>query len=125
MHLHEGFILVIIDITNAHNEIKRAALMGAHKRHKRFTRWVPFWRAKLRPTANLWVGSDFMEHHEGLVQGSPMSLSGFSFAIHDKLKEADRRLVEVGGYARFGMDDGYMIEPPEVVFKVLTEFAGE
>jgi hypothetical protein len=39
------------------------------------------------------------------------------------VKEADRRLVQVGRCARFGMDDGYMIVPPEVVFEVLAEFA--
>jgi hypothetical protein len=39
------------------------------------------------------------------------------------VKEADMRLVELGGCARFGMDDGYMIGPPEEVFKVMAEFA--
>jgi len=39
------------------------------------------------------------------------------------VKEADKRLAELGGCARFGMDDGYMIGPPEVVFKMLAEFA--
>ncbi len=77
----------------------------------------------LVPTSKLWAGEDFMEHHEGLVQGSPISSSGFSFTIHGRVKEADRRLVHVGGCARFGMDDGYMIGPPEVVFKVLAKFA--
>jgi len=34
------------------------------------------------------------------------------------------RLVEHdGGCARFGMDDGYMMGPKEVVFQVLAEFA--
>jgi hypothetical protein len=41
------------------------------------------------------------------------------------VKDADMRLVELGGYARFGMDDGYMIGPPELVFRVLAEFAVE
>ena len=31
--------------------------------------------------------------------------------------------MELGGCARFGMDDGYMIGPPEVVFQVLADFA--
>jgi hypothetical protein len=64
-----------------------------------------------------------MEHHEGLVQGSPIPSSGFSYTIHNRVKETDKRLVELGGCARFGMDDGYMIGPPEVVFQVLAEFA--
>ncbi len=33
------------------------------------------------------------------------------------------KLVEHGGCARFGMDDGYMIGPREVVFEVLADFA--
>ena len=32
-------------------------------------------------------------------------------------------MAELGGCARFGMDDGYMIGPPEVVLHVLAEFA--
>ncbi len=64
-----------------------------------------------------------MENMEGLVQGSPKSSSGFSFTIHDKVKEADRRLAEYGGCVRFGMDDGYLIGPKEIIFTVLAEFA--
>jgi hypothetical protein len=63
-----------------------------------------------------------MEYQEGLEQGSPTSSSGFSYTIHEKVKRADKRLVEYGGCARFGMDDGYMMGPMEVVFQVLKEF---
>ncbi len=41
------------------------------------------------------------------------------------MKEADRQLGELGGCARYGMDDGYIIGPPELVFKVLAEFGGK
>jgi hypothetical protein len=64
-----------------------------------------------------------MEHIEGLVQGSPISSPGFSFTIDKRVKEADGRLATFGGCARFGMDDGYMVGPPEFVFKVLADFA--
>jgi len=121
LHLRGGFILISIDIVNAYNEIKRAVVVGAHMRHTHFVRWVPFWRLKLGPSSKLWAGKDYMEHHEGLVQGSPISSLGFSFTIHNRVKEADMRLVERGGCARFGMDDGYMIGPPEGVFKVMAE----
>ena len=84
---------------------------------------VPYGRAKLGPVAKLWAGKDTMEYEEGLQQGSPTSSSGFSYTIHEKVKRADLRLVEHGGCARFGMDDGYMMGPMEVVFKVLEEFA--
>ena len=61
-----------------------------------------------------------MKYMEGLVQGSPTSSSGFSYTIHDKAKEADRRLAKYGGCARFGMDDGYLIGPKEIIFEVLA-----
>jgi hypothetical protein len=64
-----------------------------------------------------------MEHHEGLVQGSPISSSGFSYTVYKRVKEADGRLGAFGGCARFGMDDGYKVGPPEVVFKVPADFA--
>ena len=57
------------------------------------------------------------------MQGPPTSSSDFSYTIHDKVKEADRKLAEHGGCARFGMDDGYMIGPKEVICGVLAEFA--
>ncbi len=64
-----------------------------------------------------------MQHHEGLVQGSPILSSGFSFTIHNQVKEANKRLAEHGGCVRFGMDVGYMIGPREVVIEVLASFA--
>ncbi len=56
------------------------------------------------------------------MQGSPKSSSGFSFTIDGQVKKADEKLVAVGGCARFGIDDGYLVGPPELVFGVLAEF---
>jgi hypothetical protein len=57
------------------------------------------------------------------VHGSSTSSSEFSYTIHENVKKVDKRLEECGGCARFGMDDGYMVGPKEVVFEVLAEFA--
>jgi len=57
------------------------------------------------------------------VQEFPTSSSGFSCTLHDKVKEAGIRPAEHGGCARFGMDDGHLIGPKEVIFVVLAEFA--
>jgi hypothetical protein len=123
MHLHKEFIIISIDMINAYNEVKRATVMDAHSRHTYLERMIPYWRAKLSPTSKLWAGRDSMEHHEGLVQGSPISSSGFSFTIDKRVKEADGKMAAFGGCARFGIDDGYMVGPPAVVFKVLADFA--
>ena len=77
LHLRGCFILISIDIINAYNEIKRAAVVASHMRKTHFVRWVPNWRSKLGQTSRLWAGQDFMEHHEGLVQGSLISSFGF------------------------------------------------
>jgi hypothetical protein len=39
------------------------------------------------------------------------------------VREAVRKLARVGGCARLGMDDGYMIQPREEVFRILANFA--
>ena len=39
------------------------------------------------------------------------------------VRETDKRLAAVGGCARFGMDDGYMVGPRKVIFGVLEDFA--
>jgi len=60
LHLHRGYIIIIMDMVNAYNEIKRAAVMDAHSRHIYLRRMVPFWRAKLTPTSKLWACRDNM-----------------------------------------------------------------
>jgi len=64
-----------------------------------------------------------MWHDEGLVQGSPTSSSGLSFSIHNRVKEAVKRLAAEGGCARFRMDDGYMVGPKDLIFDVVRQFA--
>ncbi len=85
LHLRKGFIIISLDMINAYNEIKKAAVLDAHIKHVYLRRMVPYWRAKLSPTSKLWAGRDSLEHHEGLVQGSPISSSGFSFAIDKRV----------------------------------------
>jgi len=110
------FIIVGVDISNAYCEVMRDSVIERHMQHAKLCGTGPYSRAKLGPVAKLWAGNDTMEYKEGLQQGSPASSSGFSYTIHEKVKKLNRRLVEYGGCARFGMDDGYMMGPKEVVF---------
>ena len=121
--MKKDFILVSVDTSIAFCEVMRTSVIERHVGHERFREMRPYWRAKFGPTANLWAGKGCMECNEGLVQGSPTSSSGFSYTIHENAKKVDRMLVECGGCARFGMDDGYMIGPKEIVFHVLEDFA--
>ena len=123
LNMNKNYILVGVDIINAFCEVIRASVIERHIEYERFRGMVPYWRAKLGLTTNLRAGSGSIEYSERLVHGSPTSSSGFSYTIHENVKKADKRLGECGGYARFGMDDGYMVGPKEVVFEVLVEFA--
>ena len=98
-----------MDISNAYCEVTRASVMERHTESEQMRGMVPYWRAKLGPNSRLWAGEDSMEYMEGLVHGSPTSLSGISYTVHDKVKEADMMMAECGGCARFGMYDGYLI----------------
>jgi hypothetical protein len=60
---------------------------------------------------------------DGLQQRSPSSCPVFAFTIVSWVRITDMRLAEVGECARLRMDDGYLLGPREVVFKVLEKFA--
>ena len=123
LHRNEDFVILSVDISNAYCEVMRASVVERHMDNEKMRGMLPYWRAKLGPNSKLWTGADNMDYMEGLVQRSPTSSSGFSYTIHDKVKEADKRLAECGGCAWFGMDDGYLIGPKEVIFEVLAEIA--
>ena len=123
LHTRPDFVIVGVDTTNTYCEVMRASAIERHMQHDTLKGMVLYWRAKLGPAARLWAGNDSMEYNEGLQYGSPTSSSGLSYTIYEKVKEADMRLVEHGGCARFGMDDRYIMGPKEVVFQVLEEFA--
>jgi len=123
LHTRPDVIIVGVDISNAFCEVMRASVIKRHMQHDRLCGMVPYRRAKLGPVAKLWARKDTMEYEEGLQQGPPTSSSGLSYTIHEKVNRANKRLVEHGECARFGMDDGYMMGPMEVVFQVLEEFA--
>jgi hypothetical protein len=62
-------------------------------------------------------------YDEGLLQEGPISSSAFSFTIHPAVVEANAKLAAARGCARFGMDDGYLLGPREIVFQVMQVFA--
>ncbi len=51
MQIHAGFFIISIDMVNAFNEIKRAAMLDAHNRHITLKREVPFWTEGLPPNS--------------------------------------------------------------------------
>ena len=55
INMKKDFILINVDICNAFCEVMRASVMERHMGHERFRGIMPYWRAKLGPTANLWT----------------------------------------------------------------------
>lgn len=68
-------------------------------------------------------GEIWVESEEGLCQGDPTAVPFFCVAWHKFVRKLDAVLAEVGGLARFGNDDGYLIGPASVVFSALDRFA--
>jgi hypothetical protein len=122
LHIMPDHILVSIDIKNAYNTMRRAAILERHRVHMTKRRAITLRRAKLGPRSHIWSKDSTLRGDGGLHQGSPTSGPAFAFTIHTFVKEADRKLEATGGYVRFGMDDGYFVGPRKVVFEVLAEF---
>ena len=57
-----------------------------------------------------------------MTQGSPEAGPLFAVTIQEHLVELDTKLAEVGGMARAGWDDLYVVGPPDVVFPTLDGF---
>ena len=49
LHVHDTIVLISIDLKNAYNTMRRAAVCEAHLMHDILWRSVPYWRAKLGP----------------------------------------------------------------------------
>ena len=62
------------------------------------------------------------ESEEGVQQGDGPASTAFCAGIHPEVKALDAELGQVGGAARFIMDDGYAVGPPEVVFDAVRRF---
>jgi len=106
LHVHGTFVLVSIDLKNAYTAVRRAAVCEAHPRHGKMRRSTPYNRAKLGPHSPVWAGSEAFCGEDGLNEGSPSTSSGFSWTIHDRVKQVDAQLKAHGGCAGFCMDDG-------------------
>ena len=83
------------------------------------------WHAALSlcsPNALETEGKVWGEAREGSRQGDPEAGGYFCLAWHPHIRALDRRLSAVGGAARAGADDLFIIGPPDVVFQAMEEF---
>ena len=118
------FIVVKLDMRNAHNEVSRAAVLEALEREPTL-RHISWHAATcLASHTGLESGGELWgEAGEGMSQGDPEASGWFCVAWHEDVRELDAALAAHGGMARFGNDDGYLVGPANVVFQALEIFA--
>ena len=111
---------------NAFNEVSRASIIQALEEEPSLSHLAWHAASTLAPSCGLeaggvkWGGSA-----EGTAQGDPLSAPYFNVAWQKFVRELDKTLAAYGGMAKFGMDDGYAMGPPEVVFPAIEKFAND
>ena len=118
------FICAKLDFANAFNSVARARIIRELAKHPTLSHLAQHAAIVLAPSNGLESGGRLWgEASEGTTQGDPESGAYFCIAMQEFVVEADRRLAEAGGFARFGWDDGYLLGPPELVYPVLDWFS--
>ena len=123
LEANPGFIAVKIDMKNAFNSCHRAALLKELEKEPTLQHLAWHAATSLAPHSGLEGGGrKWGESGEGFTQGDPESAVWFCIPMQPYVKKMDAVLATGGGIARFGMDDGYGVGPPELVFRALEEF---
>ena len=121
--VRRDFVVVKLDLRNAFNQISRTAIIEnligepSLKHLAWFASLVLVPETGLESRGTLWGRAK-----EGATQGDPPSSPLFCVGIHPYVRQLDAALGEVGGMAKFGMDDGYLLGPPQVVFPAMEIF---
>ena len=117
------FIAVKIDMKNAFNSCHRAALLLELENEPTLQHLAWHAATSLAPHSGLEGGGrKWGESGEGFTQGDPESGVWFCIPMHPYVRRMDAALAAGGGLAKFGMDDGYGVGPPGIVFPALAEF---
>ena len=123
LEMRRDFVAVKLDVRNAHNEVSRASILEALEREPSLRHLT--WHAAtcLAPHTGLELGGKLWgQSGEGMTQGDPEASALFCVSWQPQVRELDAALSAVGGMARFGNDDGYIIGPPDVLFPSLARF---
>ena len=117
------FIVVKCDIKNAFNSVSRSQVLQVLDGEEELRHLA--WHAALSlASANALEsgGKVWGQAKEGATQGDPEAGTYFCVAWHSQIRELDGVVSQVGGAARAGMDDLYVVGPAETVFPALERF---
>ena len=136
LELRKGFVAVKLDMTHGYGSIWRAASLRRLAQQPRLAHLVPLLHALGASPSDVRVGrlrqrlfaqvAERAQHgdmSEGWWQGLSLASLVFCVAIHPEVVALDAELAEYGGAARFIMDDGLAIGPPQIVFAAIERFA--
>ena len=124
MEEHRDWVVIKMDVRNAHNEVWRSAVIKALEAEPTLQHLAWFAAVIVAPSTGLETrGVKWGEQGDGGTQGDPKESAFFATAIQEAVRLFDAALVEGGGGAgRFGNDDGYGCGPAGVVFPALARF---
>ena len=106
-------VMVKMDLKNAFNEVERAVLVEAVRRHHQLHNLLPYMAATYthetfalmgRTAERLFEGEERGDASQGGPQGNPLMGAAFCLAIHPFVRRLHDRLAAVGGEAKADMD---------------------
>ena len=118
-----GFIVVKCDIKNAFNSVSRAQVLKVLENEEELKHLA--WHAALSLASSNSLesgGKVWGQAPEGATQGDPEAGTYFCAAWHPYIRDLDREIAQVGGAARAGMDDLFVVGPAAAVFVALEKF---
>ena len=121
--MRRDFVVVKVDLKNAFNEVHRAAIIESLQAEPSLQHLAWFAAVSLSPEVGLESGGVLWgKAGEGETQGDPKAGAFFCVAIQPQVRELCSAVREAGGVGLFGMDDGYVVGPSEVVFPAVERF---
>ena len=123
MEENPTFVAIKIDADNAFNSCSRMSCLEALQEEDSLRHLACHAATTLAPhTALESGGKRWGEAQEGDVQGDPLSAPWYNVSWHKYVRRLDAEVAARRGQARFGMDDGVVCGPEEVVFPALARF---
>jgi hypothetical protein len=115
MEKHPDWVLIVLDLRNAFNELKRQVVLREIARVPELAALLPLLRAELSPES--WLNAGHVAELascEGMQQGHVFGTALFSIGIHPEVCALDAAVAALteGAGARFAADDGFVFGPP-------------
>ena len=128
LELHPDWVVVKLDIRNAHNEVKRASILQRLLEAPSLRPLAPLFAACYGPISDVVLAAPGFPlapfaSEEGVQQGDGLATAGFCVGVHPEVCSLDAAVARAGGAARFFSADGHVVGPSGAVFPAIAAFA--